>query len=783
MKFRYSALATASAVAFALQATTSHAQTVAGEAKAPTSDQQSDSQLEDIVVTAQKRSQSLSDVGLTVNVVSNQQLERQGITTVAELTKAVPGFTVATTQAGVPIYTLRGISFNVPYFGAQPAVSVYIDEAPLPFPIMTQGALLDLERVEVLKGPQGTLFGQNSTAGAINYIAAKPTRDLSAGIRASYGNFDTAQGEAYVSGPLGDNLSGRIAVSGTKSGPWQESVSRDAELGSQRKLAGRILLDWRPSDRLKFGLNVNGWLDKSDTLAPQTSLHKPNVLATANPGLFSTPLTATDPTSADWWPGYTYRNDNKFYQLALRGEYEFSDAATLTSLTSYSDVRIHSVNDFSGKALNYGSTIDSGYARSFNQEVRLSGDVAGKRIHYLLGGSYQFDKSFENYDQFSTVGSAFNSVAGIPGLNFDDVVQRGLQSNRTWAGFGSVDWQTTDRLTLSAGFRETFIRHTSIGCTRDNGDGTLANVFDVLGGAIRGGAGLPPSPPIPRGGCITLGPTFAPFEQNARFSENSFSWRLNANYKITSTALLYATVSRGYKGGNYPIPAATSYVQLAPVSQEQLTAYEAGTKLKLFDRLAINSAVYYYDYKNKQLETNYIDPIFGQLQVLSNIPKSSVKGIDIDLTLVPVKGLTLRSALTYTDSEIKGTFRGFDVFGNNVSLSGNPFNLSPKWISVSDAEYQVPLSERLDGFFGGTYTYNSKTYADLADSAPLEIRSFGLIDLRAGVSSRQGKWEAMAFVRNVGNVYTWSYVHTGGDSILRYPNKPRTYGVTVSFKY
>jgi len=777
MHFRKIAMITTPLLTLALHTPYLHAQTVSN---AP----ESDSQIQDIVVTAQKRAQSLSDVGLTVNVVGAQQLERQNVNNVADLTRTLPGLTVATTVSGIPIYTLRGVSFNVAYFGAQPTVSVYIDEAPLSFPVMTQGALMDLERVEVLKGPQGTLFGQNSTAGAINYISAKPTDDFHAGIRASYGSFDTAQAEAYLSGPLGPNLKARLAVSGTKSGPWQRSVTRDAELGDQRKLAARLLLDWQPSEKLKVAVNINGWLDKSDTLAPQTFVHQPNVAATADPALYTSPLTARNARDADWWPGYNYRNDIKFFQSVVRMDYDFSDAATLTSLTNYADVDVRAVNDFAGKALNFGSTIDTGYAKAFSQELRLSGDVADKRIHYLLGASYQYDKSLENYALHSTVGSAFRNVAGIPGLNFTEVVQRGLQSNTTWAGFGSVDWKATDKLTLSAGFRQTHIEHKSIGCTRDGGDGSLANVFDVLGGAIRGGAGLPPSPPIPPGGCITLGPTFAPFLQQDSFKENSFSWRLNANYKVDDDILLYVTASRGFKGGNYPVPAATSYIQLAPVKQEKLTAYEGGTKARLFDRhLLINAAIYYYDYANKQLETNFIDPVFGQLQVLANIPKSSVKGFEIDAVLAPVHGLTISSAVTYADSKIRGAFRGFDVFGNNVSLSGNPFNFAPKWISVSNAEYEFGLTDNLDGFVGGTYTYNSKTYADLADSAPLAIRSFGILDLRAGLTSASKKWEVVASVRNVSNVYTWSNMHTGGDSILRYPNMPRTYGISLSYKY
>lgn len=780
MKGRSATLTTASVLGLAFAGG-------AAQAQAP-ADQPSAGEVPEIIVTAQKRAQSLSDVGMTVNVVGTQQLARQNVTNVADLTKTLPGLTVATSVSGTPIYTLRGISFNVNYFGAQPTVSIYVDEAPLPFPVMTQGALLDLERVEVLKGPQGTLFGQNSTAGALNYIAAKPTDEFHAGVRASYGRFDTAQGEAYVSGPLSSTLKGRVAISGTRSGPWQKSATRDDELGDQRKLAGRLLLDWEPTERLRVGFNLNGWLDKSDTLAPQTLFHRPSVPGQADPSLFTTPLTANSARNADWLPGVDHRRNNKFYQLVGRVDYDISDYATLTSLTNYTHAKIHSVNDYSGKALPFGTTIDEGYAKALSQELRLSGDVAEGLVHYVVGGSFQSDKSREAYNLRSELGSAFRNVGAVPGIfpgfgSFNSVIQTSLQRNRTWAGFANLDWKATDRLTLSAGFRQTHIKHEAIGCSRDGGNGQLAAVMSGLGSFIRSQVGLPPAAAIPAGGCVTLGPTFESYLQDDGFKENNSSWRANINYKIDADLMLYATISRGFKGGNYPVPAASSYTQLAPVRQERLTAYEGGVKTRLLDRhLTVNAAVFHYSYRDKQLETPYDDPVFGHLLHLANIPRSKVTGFDIDATLVPVSGLTLRSAVTHADTKI-GNFTGFDIEGNVVDLSGRPFNFAPKWISVSDAEFEFPVSDKLGAFVGGSYTYNSKTHADLAGSDNLSIRSFGILDLRAGINAKDSGWEIMASVRNVGNIYTWSYVQNASDSDLRFPNMPRTYSLTFSYKY
>lgn len=219
----------------------------------------------EIVVTAQKREQRLSDVPISINTASGEELQDLGVSRTDDLAKIAPGFTAArAAQSGSVIYSLRGLGLNDATLGSLPSVSVYSDEASLPFSFMAQGPLLDLERVEVLKGPQGLLFGQNSSAGAINFIANKPTSEFEAGVRASFGRFDTIEAEAYVSGPVSETLSGRLALSGNRSGPWQKSFTRDDEIGDAKRVAGRLQLQWEPAADLRMLLNLNGWIDKSE---------------------------------------------------------------------------------------------------------------------------------------------------------------------------------------------------------------------------------------------------------------------------------------------------------------------------------------------------------------------------------------------------------------------------------------------------------------------------------------------------------------------------------------
>ncbi|MEJ2411287.1 MAG: TonB-dependent receptor, partial [Novosphingobium sp.] len=260
----------------------------------------------EIVVTANKREQKLNDVGLTVQVLTGEALRERQVSSLEDIANAVPGLTFANTSTNTPVFTLRGVGFNEASIGAIAAVTVYQDEAPLAFSVLATHSAYDLERIEVLKGPQGTLFGQNSTGGAINYVTAKPTSHLAAGAQVSYGRFNEINAEGYVSGPLSDTLKARLAVRSELGDAWQISNSRpngpDGRNGKTRNLMGRLLLDYEPSDTVHIQANINGWIDHSDPLAAQfTGLH-----LTRPPGYdyitdYAKAYPVTDnPRAADW---------------------------------------------------------------------------------------------------------------------------------------------------------------------------------------------------------------------------------------------------------------------------------------------------------------------------------------------------------------------------------------------------------------------------------------------------------------------------------------------------
>jgi outer membrane receptor protein involved in Fe transport len=233
-------------------------------------------QVGEVVVTAQRRNESLSRVGETVNAVGASELARQGITSPQDLTKDVPGLQATTSYGGNPVYTLRGVGFSTQNVNATAPVGIYVDEASVPYPYMSNGVLFDLQRVEVLKGPQGTLYGRNATGGLIDFVTAKPTDHFAAGGSAEAGNYSTFNFTGYISGPVNDWLRLRLAGSSdNRFEGWQESVTRDEHLGKLFRDAVRLTADIGNGGPFSAEVTATYWRQTGDTLATQAIYFRP----------------------------------------------------------------------------------------------------------------------------------------------------------------------------------------------------------------------------------------------------------------------------------------------------------------------------------------------------------------------------------------------------------------------------------------------------------------------------------------------------------------------------
>lgn len=752
--------------------------------------------VQEIIVTAQKRNETANKVGLSITALPGKVLVQERILAPADLVRVVPGFTATEAPRGTPIYAIRGIGFDDSTLGSNSTVALYTDEVPLSFPVEARFATLDLERVEVLKGPQGILFGQNSTAGAINFIAAKPTKQFHAGVDASYGRFNTTDLRGFISAPLTNTLGVRVSALGTHADGWQRSYTRDATLGAKRQFAGRMIVEWTPITDLKLSLNINGWIDHSDTQASQLLESFPLIAPAALPAFDSYPRSPETPRAADWDvnPTKPLRRHDSFLQVSLRGDYSLTPEIVLTSITAFTRYNQRFTQDTDGTNLTNFTLTNTGSIRSFNQEVRLTGDM--HRLKWIVGGNYSHDNAFDSTFFDFKDGSAFRGFLGIKdGIAFAD------QPNiRSIAGFGNADFAVSDVITLHGGLRYTRDKRSFSGCTRDPGtDGSYRNAFNIVLGLV----GTPNE--IQPNGCITSS-NGIPGVVRGKLDEGNLSFRVGVDAQVTPTTLVYANVSRGYKSGSFPALNAASALQYAGVTQESVIAYETGIKAGLFDRkIQINAAAFYYDYTNKQLRGRRLDPlgIFGVLDLLVNIPKSRVYGAEMSLQVVPFAGFALNVAGTYVNSKVTKDFIAFDPVGNLFNYKGLSFPHTPKYNLTASADYDFAVSDSLGAFVGSNILYASKTVGlfnrpDLIGKTRpsptlrsntflnpniFDVKAYTTVDVRAGIKDPNGRWRVWLYGQNIFNTYYYSNVTQSLDNIYRLANMGATYGVSASFRF
>jgi iron complex outermembrane recepter protein len=784
------------AAAIALLSAAANAQSV-GAANSSQS-----AELDEVVVTANKRSQALQDVGVTAAVLGAAQLAERRITTLADIAEAVPGLSYSSSQNNTPVFTLRGVGFNEASLAAYPTVSVYLDEAPLTFPVLSSQGAFDLQRIEVLKGPQGTLFGENSTGGAINYIAAKPTDQFSQGTDLSYSRFNTKELNAFVSGPLTDTLKARVSVHTVNGDGWQESYTRNDTLGKTDVLAGRIILDWTPASFARFALTVNGWRDRSDPEAGQLIGIEQQNASGARPGVTNYPFSPQNDQAADWSnsgpspSGQTVpfrpSSDRELFQSMLRADIDLSDTLTLTSLSSFAHFTQTQAVDYDGIALDDDDIPQNdGSIRSFYQELRVS-NGGQSDLRWIAGSNYQESRILEN-DAITYADSSNN----IPALN--DIYENGFESNtyrRDYAFFGNAEYDLTNKWTIIGGARYTDNLTQANICNYDLGDGRISALVTGLGSELTGET----LPPLTPGQCVSLdyqnipGPRYIDTLQ-----QNNVSWRFGVNYKAAEGVLLYGTASRGYKAGSFPTISASSFKQYDPVTQESITAYEGGVKSSLFDRtLTLDAAAFYYEYDNKQIEGKELDPVFGVLNALVNVPKSHLDGAEAEAGFHPMRGLDFGLTVTYVQSRID-RYTGTSVLGAQQNFAGDSIPFAPKWQAEFDGQYKWNVG-RVSPFFGGdvesrsaTSTYIGGENIVIPDTAtsssapgvthPFEINAYTLVNLRSGINWDDGKWQAMLWGKNVFNKYYWQNSIFAFDTAYRLAGRPATYGVTLSYTF
>ena len=787
-----------------------------------------------IIVTANRREEAITDVGVAIQAFSGEQLDKLQVNSTEDLQAVVPSLNVSRGFQGIPIYTLRGIGFNTINLSATSTVGTYQDEVALAYPFMNSGPVFDLERVEVLKGPQGTLYGRNTTGGLVNFISAKPEfGDFNGSIAVDLGSEETLNTKGHLNIPIGESVALRAAWRTERSWEgWQKSISRDEKQGEVERYGGRLTIAADPIPDMHIELAANFWVNKSDTLAAQAVGFTPNT-DPANGTLFSlfnapglpayVAANGNNWTSntADWQPldqraqnigrgtGIERPNaeDSNFYGLRAMLQFDFTPDVSFISLTGFNHVKRDASYDWSGAPYEILSQHAEGEIDSLSQEIRFQGTTGP--AEWVVGGYYANDKVVDTNQTLlgenanvgairtlilapqaalggASIFDAFNTFGYTPAdvlTSFRTYRDEAEFDVETFSAFASADWELSPSLTLTTGIRYTEDTQDYEGCSRDLNGSMLPNVnlfnrffFFANYGAIVA--------PISENQCNTFDVdtlTFGPV--TSRLKEDNVAWRGALTWQPNDDTLLYASVSRGYKSGSTPVNAANIATQNRPARQEQLTAYEVGTKLALANRsFNLNLAGFYYDYSDKQLAVYFADPIYTTLLRLDNIPESRAYGIDGDFTWFATDELTLSVAGTWLQTEIIG-YQGINAAGQPLDYDGFAFPYSPEFSGAATITYDTPITSDLGLRAMVNGRYQSSTSSTIEDFDPLAIDSYGILNTSLAIYDLDGVWEASLWGRNVTDTYYWSSAATNANTAVRFPGRSASYGATVRMRF
>jgi len=802
----------------------------AGSAMLPTlvTAAESENVIQEIVVTAQKRSESAQDVGISLKAFTGEQLADKGVATAEDLALYTPGLTVNETAAtGVPVYTIRGVGFQDYSTAASSTVGLYFDEVAMPYTVMSRGAVFDIQRVEVLKGPQGDLYGRNTTAGQINYISNLPTKDFQADVKLGYSSFQTVDASGYVSGPLTDNLRARFAFTTTQSNEgWQRSLTRDDELGKKNMIAVRGMLesDLGPVNAL---LRVQYIKDKSDNkantaydgriiglpefFAPYHGL-LPYAISGTTPPWFSTGNNRV----ADWTNSYTDpngvtynlrpRRDNDLTSVSLKLSWPLSDSLSLTSVTGYDKFKRFETNDWDGMAINDSSNINTSNIKVFSQELRING--TGQKLNWVGGLYYSDDTVDEFYNYFMSDSLYGNGGAdfGIAPFDATPIYQLHTmytQKTTSAAAFGHVEYNITDAFKVTGGLRYTDEKRKWSGCTYDASDlptgGTLSRFLNANFGATLGAGDCgtidddPNSPnyifgfldPNHPENIAHVNDAFQPYTETIRTKK--WMWKFGLDYKITPDVLAYFSYGRGFKSGGFNGANSNTTQQLKAYKPEQLDSFELGLKSSLIDhKLQLNLAAFHYNYKNKQ-EQDLAVTFVGNISGLTNVPKSRIDGAEMDLQWVAAKGLLFDVGAAWLDTRVtEWQAVSNDSRWPNVvrfDASGTALAQSPRWQLNGGFDYTRDISSNLKFRLGFDVNYKGATDGG-AGRVENATDAYTVANARIGIANSGDTWNVMLWSRNLFDRYYFPAAYLGGNGqYVRSVGMPRTVGITGEYKF
>ena len=748
-----------------LAATAGVAQTTApASTTAPPAAEQSGG-VEEIVVTAQRRSENQQNVPIAISTVTGDAAAKIGITGTEALGVAVPSlqFSRQTGNGGTPF--IRGVGSTQAAAGSEAPVAVYIDDVYIGSPNATLLQFNNIENTEVLKGPQGTLFGRNATGGVVHIRTRKPSHTFKLDAQVGGGSYETYFGNAYVTGGLSDSLAVSFAAAGQNQNEgygFNLINGRDTLKGWNYGFRGQVL--WEPGADTSILLSGDYSLSKSD-------IGMSVVVAPGTVGLgggtfrdrFGTYDVINNPADPEDY------SRNKVYGVSGKLEHDFGNVSFVSVTAWRKAEQIYQLDsDAVPTALPVLLEVNRSYpsTTTFSQEVQLLSGPDSV-INWIVGGFYY--RSNSGFHPLTFRGSI--PPAGPQGgaYSLEDT-----QKLRSYAGFGEASYELAAGLKLTGGLRYT-ADHFRNKVALFRADGTPVNFANP---AITNGR----------------------FTQSDTFSK--LTYRAIADYKVAPGILVYGSYSRGFKSGGYNLSSPTVVIagvrQPAPaVSPEILDAYEVGFKSDLFNRkVRFNLSAYHYDYSNLQVTS-----LQNGASITVNAATAKIDGVDVDLNFVPNRRVNLGAAFAFLDAKFKSFPAGpinvpnpatcvptprvtGPLTGGNAAcfgdLSGNRTSRAPKFTMTFTATYTLP-TDMGDFALNGSLYHNSGFFWE-PDNRFAQPR-YDLVNATLSWLSPDKKYEVKLYGRNLLNEYYYSYFSESSRGDSGSPEMPRNWGAAVSVHF
>ena len=703
----------------------------------------------DIIVTAQRRSEKLQDVPIAIAALTAETIQKRRVLDLNDLSNVAPALQIKGDDNGAnPRIFIRGVGVNDFNPATNSAVGIYSDGVYVASPLAQRLAFFDLQQVEVLRGPQGTLYGRNTTGGAINVNSKMSGNDLAADLTAEYGNFNSVNVQGGISVPIiADKLSVRVAGLYQRDDGYTINRLTGNRGNNTDRWSGRGVVHFTPTDQITDNLIVSGGESRGGSiLAYARTLLPATADATGADGLCApayytsgqcTNILGYANTSTDLYKGdYRFEGKDKVNLFTVSNSLTVDlGGASLVSVTGYQHADRDDVEETDANPLEIINGRYRARQNTFSEELRLQSN-GNRPLRYVIGAYYAHDDL--NNNSFYNVLPAFVSDDADQNLAFGVGVYSWplQQKSDSYAGFGQLDYDLTDKLTVTGGIRY----------SADHKQFHYVSEADFLATPI--------------------------FTYDDSRTFDSVSGKFGLQYKFSPTANVYASYNRGTKSGGFFSGQTADIGQVQPYKDETVNAYEIGAKTELLDRkLRANVSAFYYDYQNLQVYTTQIDGLITR-QIFTNASAATIYGGELELEARPSRELTASLSASYLHARYR------DFVSAGADYSGNHLPSAPDISIQQSLNWEHPIgsatlvaSENL--------SFRSKVYFDTANTPRLTDEGRAYVDARVGVRFGQERYEIGVWGKNLAdevNISDITSIESLGFDVFSVA-PPRTYGL------